>query len=94
MHTHVVNPKAITLGELYGAYHPATNEWQDGLASSIIRGVVAGGEDSADLQWVVFDGPVDTVWVEDMNTGEAWRVGQHQRPPRRLRLPDAQACWL
>ncbi|GIL77737.1 hypothetical protein Vretifemale_7225, partial [Volvox reticuliferus] len=68
VHTHVINPKAITLGELYGEYNLATNEWQDGLASSIIRTAVEAGQHCSDLQWVIFDGPVDTVWVENMNT--------------------------
>ncbi len=33
----ILNPKAISMGELYGEVDLFTNEWKDGLASSIIR---------------------------------------------------------
>ena len=32
-----LNPKCIRLGELYGEIDEYTEEWRDGLASSIIR---------------------------------------------------------
>ena len=35
--TKVLNPKAISMGELYGEVHADTKEWNDGLASKIIR---------------------------------------------------------
>ena len=28
VHTHVLNPKSVKMGELYGEYNPLTNEWQ------------------------------------------------------------------
>jgi len=60
------NPKSISLGELYGNYSPATKEWSDGLASSLVR--MANNDTSEDKKWVLFDGPIDAVWVENMNT--------------------------
>lgn len=66
-HTYTLNPKCINMGELYGEYNLLTNEWTDGLASSIIRAAVA--DTTLDRKWVVFDGPVDAVWIENMNTG-------------------------
>lgn len=65
---HVLNPKAISLAELYGSHNAVTNEWTDGLASRMIRAAVADERDT--MHWVVFDGPVDAGWVESMNTGE------------------------
>ena len=41
VHTHVLNPKSVKMGELYGEYNLLTNEWQDGIASSLIRAAVA-----------------------------------------------------
>ncbi len=38
--TKVLNPKAISMGELYGEVHADTKEWNDGLASKIIRRAV------------------------------------------------------
>lgn len=37
-----INPKALNLGELYGEYNLSTNEWLDGVISSIMRIVCAG----------------------------------------------------
>jgi dynein heavy chain, axonemal len=37
-----VNPKALSLGELYGEFNLATNEWADGVLSSIMRIICAG----------------------------------------------------
>ncbi|XP_068085242.1 dynein axonemal heavy chain 2 [Anabrus simplex] len=61
-----VNPKAITLGELYGEFDLATGEWKDGVLSSIMRTVCA--EETPDQKWILFDGPVDAVWIENMNS--------------------------
>ncbi|GAX73618.1 hypothetical protein CEUSTIGMA_g1069.t1 [Chlamydomonas eustigma] len=66
VHTSSINPKSVKMGELYGEYNLLTNEWQDGIASSLIR--IAAGDNSKDHHWILFDGPVDAVWVENMNT--------------------------
>jgi len=66
VHTQVLNPKCITMGELYGDLDAVTQEWTDGLASTIMRRAVA--EETEDKKWTVFDGPVDALWIENMNT--------------------------
>lgn len=37
----MLNPKCITMGELYGEFSELTQEWHDGLASTIMRRAVA-----------------------------------------------------
>jgi dynein heavy chain len=64
--SHVLNPKCITMGELYGEVNIMTQEWTDGLASTIMREAIK--DESEDKHWVVFDGPVDALWIENMNT--------------------------
>ncbi|KAH8072853.1 dynein light chain binding protein [Aureococcus anophagefferens] len=65
----ILNPKCITMGELYGEVNMVTQEWRDGLASTIMRRAV--GEESAVRKWTVFDGPIDALWIENMNTVRA-----------------------
>ncbi|XP_042636359.1 dynein axonemal heavy chain 14 [Orycteropus afer afer] len=115
----VINPKCITLNELYGQLNPNTMEWTDGLLSATVRNYVhfntkshskkdltlelklrisdlsnvfkLDSSDAADIvnnicekeidkavktpedqnfdwQWIILDGPVDTLWVENLNT--------------------------
>ena len=66
VHVSALNPKSITMGELYGFANKATGEWQDGLVASLVRR--AAEDESGDRKWVLFDGPVDALWIENMNT--------------------------
>ncbi|XP_026545523.1 dynein heavy chain 2, axonemal-like [Notechis scutatus] len=61
-----LNPKAVSLGELYGEYNLSTNEWTDGILSSVMR--TACADEKPDEKWILFDGPVDTLWIESMNS--------------------------
>lgn len=59
-------------GELYGEFNLMTSEWTDGLVPKMVRQCVqAGTEGSDNRKWIVFDGPVDAVWIENMNTVRA-----------------------
>ena len=65
----ILNPKAIRMGELYGEFNPMTQEWTDGLASTIMRADAREGAAGApERRWTVFDGPIDAIWIENMNT--------------------------
>ena len=61
----ILNPKSITAGELYGEFNPMTNEWKDGLVPKMVRDCVNSlNEGSENRKWIIFDGPVDAVWIE------------------------------
>ncbi len=64
--TYPLNPKAVSLGELYGEFNIATNEWSDGILSSVMRQACA--DERPDFKWILFDGPVDALWIESMNS--------------------------
>jgi len=64
--TFVINPKAIPSANLYGEYDLQTFEWTDGVLSKIMREQCA--DERPDQKWLLLDGPVDTLWIESMNT--------------------------
>lgn len=37
-----LNPKALSLAELYGEFDLSTNEWSDGVLSSVMRNTCSG----------------------------------------------------
>lgn len=43
-----------------------THEWQDGVLARIMR--TCCKDEALDQKWILFDGPVDTLWIESMNT--------------------------
>jgi len=66
VHVHTINPLALSNDEIYGSFHPSSGDWQPGVLSHIMRECC---EDvTPDQKWILFDGPVDTLWIESMNT--------------------------
>jgi hypothetical protein len=52
----------VTLQSFFWLQH----EWQDGILCVLIR--ICIKDDNPNLKWMLFDGPVDAIWIENMNT--------------------------
>eukprot|EP00906_Rhabdomonas_costata_P000974 RCo001402 len=66
-----VNAKAQGVSELYGVLDATTRTWTDGIFSNIFRAINrVSDREGADRErkYVVFDGDVDALWVENMNS--------------------------
>jgi dynein heavy chain len=53
--------------ELYGIMDPITRDWTDGLFSCIFRDINKP-TDKMERRYILFDGDVDALWIENMNS--------------------------
>ncbi|CAE8616972.1 unnamed protein product [Polarella glacialis] len=62
----VMNPKAITDSQMYGVKDVQSDEWTPGVFASIWQ-----QKNNRSLKyntWIVCDGPIDAIWIENLNT--------------------------
>lgn len=61
-----MNPKSFTGQEMFGVMNTTTNEWTQGVFSAIWSKY-----NKSSLKyhtWITCDGPVDAIWIENLNT--------------------------
>lgn len=66
IHLYKLNPKSITIGDLFGWNDVFTNTFNHGIVSKLVTNALE--EDNEEKKWFMFDGPVDADWIENLNT--------------------------
>jgi dynein heavy chain len=61
-----MNPKAIKNQEMYGMMNQVTNDWIPGVFSEIWKR--CNSKQNKHISWIICDGPVDAIWIENLNT--------------------------
>ncbi len=51
---------------MYGKLDSDTKIWSDGVAAIILRDLIR--DETNENKWILFDGPVDAIWIENLNT--------------------------
>jgi len=62
----VLNPKAITPEQLYGVKSEISDDWTPGIFSTLWQ--KSNQRSNKFNTWIVCDGPVDAIWIENLNT--------------------------
>lgn len=65
----IINPKSISLDQLYGHYDCVTREWCAGALELVFAEMLmATGGQSQSHGWIIFDGIIDPMWIEQLHT--------------------------
>lgn len=64
--TFYINPKSITIDQLMGNFDETSHDWVDGILAYLMR--ECSIDTSNKRKWIVFDGPIDPIWVENLNS--------------------------
>ena len=69
-------------------------EWTEGLVSKLFKDAVLALEGDRPLgkRWLHFDGPVDTLWIESMNTVLDDSKMLCLPNGQRIKMPPTVAC--
>ena len=60
-----MNPKSLTVQQMFGWQSISQGQWHDGTFSFLFR---RAGNQPIMTTWIVLDGPIDPVWAENLNT--------------------------
>lgn len=61
-----LNPKAITAEQMYGVKSEISDDWIPGIFSTIWE--KSNKRSNKWTTWITCDGPVDAIWIENLNT--------------------------
>lgn len=61
-----MNPKAITAEQMYGVKSEISDDWIPGVFSTIWT--KSNSRSLKHTTWITCDGPVDAIWIENLNT--------------------------